>query len=529
MKKILAALILSILLTQPSFGKQKLDLALYETMYKSFIYTDDINSAYIVAEKVLKTMPRSLKWRKRVAQLSLWLGKTDKAYKDYLYIYKKTKDPSIEKLLFSFPYPEVVYLKIKNYEKQIKKGNYKNSLKLVRLYEYEGYPEKSIKLLKYVYKKTKKENYFYEYIKYAIKLGESRILVKYTKKLRTFPIKEKYSVAYLLIAQGDYEKALEIMRYVKKLPKDKVYYNILLFLLLKTQNYNKFIKITKFLLIKEKVDISYVYPLLDYYYRKKDFQTLEIIYSKLYKIKRTKDILKGYIDVLLHDKHYKKTLKIIKENQSLFSKQEYLFYMAKIYAGLKYKEKVAKIYEILLRDYRKQLTLNEKKEILWFLIDNANRYYEILKRYLPFFEKEDDLYMEVINAYMRIQELDKAQSIAKKYINQEKDNLSFLILYADILNIKSVFDESYYYYHKAWILANNKLKFDPKLIREKEFLRNYIRLSYMFEKPDKIRKLFRVAKEVLKYNEYINLKLDYYLYKGEYEPAFYINNYRRLF
>ncbi|RMA97664.1 tetratricopeptide repeat protein [Hydrogenothermus marinus] len=529
MKRIIVSLILIVLLINPVFSKQKFDLQLYELMYKSFIYTQDLEHAYIVAKKVLKVIPFSIKWRKRVAQLALWLGKTDEAYKNYLYIYNKTKDPSIEKILFTFSYPEIINLKIQKYETQVKKGNYQNALELAKLYEYTGYPEKSLKLLKQIYEKTNKKEYLYEYLIYATKLGETHILVKYIQTLKVFPLEKKYDIVYLLIAKGYYDKALEVLRYVQDLPKDKTYYNLLLFLLLKNQKYKEFIKVVKYLLIKQQIDISYIYPLLDYYYRKKDLQSLEFIYSKIYKIKKTKAFIKEYINILIENKKFQQALEILNENTSIFSDKEYLFYLAKIYAGLKNKEKVAKIYKILLKDYREQLSLNEKKEILWFFIDNSEEYYKLLKTYLPFFKKEKDLYIEVITAYMNIQELDKAYSLAKKYINKEKNNLSFLILYADILNIQTKFDESSYYYNKAWILANKQLRINPNIINNKEFLRNYIRLSFKYSSPKKIKKLLKIAKNTLNYNEYLNLILDYYLYLGEYDPSFYIYNYKRIF
>lgn len=529
MKKLSILLIFIVFFNQSLFSKEKLDLELYDLMYKSFVYSKDLKNAYIVAKRVLKFYPYNLKWIKRTAQVSLWLGESNEAYKYYFYLYRKTKNPAIEKILFTFPYLEVFKLRIKKYEKEIKRHNYKNALELANLYEYEGYPEKSFKLMEYLYKKTKREDFFYAYIKYAIKLAKSEIVSRYPDKLKNLPLKKRYIVAYFLIAKGEYEKTLEIMRYVDKLPKEKEYYNILLFALLKSGHYNKFIKITKYLLQKDRVDISYIYPLLSYYYKKGDFETLEFIYSKMYEFNKRKDIIKGYIDILLHNKKYNKALKILNENQNTFTKKEYLITIAKVYSGLKQKKRVFKIYKILLGNYKEELTGNEKKEILWFLIDNTDKYYAILKKYLPEFEQDRDLYFAVINAYMKIQNLDKAEEIARKFLDKNKNNISFLLLYADILNIKSIFDESYLYYHKAWILANKKLKKNFKLLYKKEFLMNYIRLAYMFEDADQINRLLKIAKKVLNHNGYFDTKLDYFLHNNEFDPAFYMFNYRRIF
>jgi len=535
MKKVAVILFLIGFLIEPVFAKQKVDIELYELMYKSFIYTNDLKHAYMVTKKVLKVMPFNLKWRKRVAQLALWLGKGDEAYKNFIYLYRRIKDPAIEKILFTLPYPEIIQLKIKKYEKQIKKGNYKNIVELAKLYEYEGYPEKSFNLLKIAYEKTKNKKYLYWYLKYAVKLSEGQILGKYTDEIKKFPLKEKYYMVYPLISKGDYQKALEILRYVDKMPKDQNYYNLLLFLLLKNGKRDEFIKIVKYLLkedksfLEKKENLSHIYFLFSYYYRKKDFDLLEYFYSTVYEIKRTKNIVRGYIDILLQNKNFKKALNIIQENRDLLEKKDYLFLISKVYNGLNEKEKALKIYSTLLKNYKQDLTLNEKKEILWFLIDNADNYFKILKIYLPYFEKEKELYLEVITAYLKIQEIDKAHYLAKSYIQKEKNNLSFLVLYADILNIKSIFDESYYYYHKAWVLANKRLKKDSKLLENKEFLRNYIRLSYIFSTPKKIETLFKIVKKNFNKSDYFNLKLDYHLYKMDYDAAFYMYNYKKVF
>jgi flagellar motor component MotA len=97
------------------------------------------------------------------------------------------------------------------------------------------------------------------------------------------------------------------------------------------------------------------------------------------------------------------------------------------------------------------------------------------------------------------------------------------------MNLQTKFEESSYFYNKAWKIANEKLKKDPAAIYDKEFLRNYIRLSIMYNSPAKIRKLLKIAKNVFTYEEYINLKMDYYLSFNEFEPAFYIYNYKRDF
>ncbi|MEF3255732.1 MAG: tetratricopeptide repeat protein, partial [Deferribacterales bacterium] len=207
-------ILLSLLFIKPSFGSEIFDLESYELMYKSFIYTNDLNSAYAITKEALKIAPTNLEWRKRLAQLLLWLGKTREAYESYLNIYYETKDPLIEKMLLGFSYPEAIQLKIKRYKEEIENHNYRNALNLAWLYEYEGYPEKSFELLKRVYDITKDKKYLDESIKYAVKLNYSEVLIKYADHLKELSLENKYIVAYFLITKGNYKEALEILRLV---------------------------------------------------------------------------------------------------------------------------------------------------------------------------------------------------------------------------------------------------------------------------------------------------------------------------
>jgi tetratricopeptide (TPR) repeat protein len=528
MKKILVLLALLIGLTATSSAKEKFDLQLYDLMYKSFVYTNDLENAYKVAKKIVEKIPFSIKWRKRLAQLALWLNKPEEAFRNYLYVYNKTHDKEIEKTLFMFPYPEVIDLKIKIYEKEIKNGNYKNAVELAKLYEYKGYPEKAFNLMKNLYKKTKDETFLYEYIKYAVKLGKDDVLLKHLSFIKYLSLQEKIEIAQLFIAKNKYNEALEVLRYVDKIPDNKDYYELLSYVLFQLGDYEKLIKLLNYLYATNKIDQSNLYLLSSYYYSKKDYEKLEQILKNAIEKYNLTNLYPEYINILIINKKYKEALNILENKKSYFKNEKnYYLLIAQVYAKLGYNKKALKIYENLLSNYN--LTENDKKEILWFLIDNAQEFEDVLENYIPYFVKDKQLYLPVINAYLRLQYVDKPYLIAKKFLPFNKNNISFLILYGDIMNLQTKFEESSYFYNKAWKIANEKLKKDPAAIYDKEFLRNYIRLSIMYNSPAKIRKLLKIAKNVFTYEEYINLKMDYYLSFNEFEPAFYIYNYKRDF
>lgn len=528
MKKLLILVALLICMFYTSFAKDRFDLQLYELMYKSFIYTNDIKNAYKITKKVVEKIPFNLKWKKRLAQLSLWLSNVDEAFENYMYVYKKTKDKSIEKILFKFPYPEVVDLKINLYEEEVRKGNFTNVLELAKLYEYKGEPEKSLTLLNIVYEKTKNKKFLFEYIRYAAKLGEIEIISKYIPFLKNLPLKEKINISKLLIERNRYKEVLETLRYVEDLPNNKEYYKLLIYALFKLGDYDKLTRLLNYIYSKDKIDEENLYLLMSYYYSQKDYKSLEkLLKDAIYKYKLS-NLYQEYINVLIINGRYKKILRILKNKRNYFkNKKRYYFLLAYVYAKLGYKEKALKIYQKILSNYK--LNLTEKKEILWFFIDNIENFKSILERYLPYFAKDKNLYMIVINGYLKLNYIDKAYLIASKFLKYNRKNIQFLVLYADILSMQSNFDESNFYYMKAWRLAQRKLKENPSIIYNEEFLRNYLRLSIFYSKPNRVKKLLNIAKNVLTYNEYLNLMVDYYLSYGEYEPVFYIYNYKRVF
>lgn len=489
---------------------------MYDLMYKSFVYNKDLKNAYLVAKKALKYEKDSIKWRRRVADTSLWLGNIKSAYRNYMFIYKETKSKKIEKILFKFNYPfkALIKLKIKVYLREFKRGNFKNSIKLAYIYYSMGDVKKAENILKTAYEKTKDEKFFYWYIKYALLAEDMSIIKKNLKHLKYETVDNKIKIAYMLININDFKDAYDILVYVNKIPKNIKYYKLLIYVSYQLRDFKNLLKLLNYMYDNSLMDKRSFSLFLSYYYSIHDYTKLENILS--YAINKFHfNVYKDYINVLIMNDKYKKALLILEKYKNKFTKKEYYKLKAYLYYKLKDYDEAEKFYEKLLKFH---LNENELNEILWFCINNND--YRLFNK----IKSKISNHYALVLAYLTFFKVDKAYEEMSKV---KLDSLDKYLTYINILDIRGV--DSYKYKLKAFNLANYMLQNNPKLLNNPDFFKNYINLAGYFFLPDRMRKLFKIAKKVLNKQDYLEVKISYYFQLSAYDKLYYIKNYKRDF
>ena len=492
------------------------DEKLYEYMFKSFLYSNDLKDAYLVAKKVLK-YKNSIVWRKRLARIAWALGKNKEAYENFLYVYKKTHNKKYQKIIFMFPYEKTLLIKKELYEREYRHSNFSHILNLADIYIKEGYPKKAFKILKNAYKKERKENILKKMINIAVSLDDVSLILKHFNDIKNFSFTDRFKVAKILIYYREYKKAYELLKYVKKIPKNLDYYKYLIYVTYKLRKFKEMILLLEYLLEEGKINKGDLDLLLSFYYYKKDYKMLEMLLNKAMKINKV--YIKNYIEVLMSEKKYEKAIKTIKKYKNYLDKKDYYFMLGNIYLSL---NKIKNAEKFFLKASKYKLNNIEISNLLWFVINyKSKKLFNILKPKI-----NNNFSYQLMLVYFNLGNLNKAYEIGNRILKNNLNNLDFLLSFSDILD--TIGYESYFYKLKAWKILNEKLKENKNLLYKKEFFQNYFRLAQIFLSGDEILKLLNIAKKILDNQEYILLKFSYYFNINK-EKCFYIYNYKRDF
>jgi hypothetical protein len=310
-----------------------------------------------------------------------------------------------------------------------------------------------------------------------------------------------------------------VLSYVKNMPKDKYYYKLLTYVTWRLRKFNKLIALLKYMNTHNLIDSEEFSLLMSYYYSTKNYNDIENSLRTAI-TKYNMPLYKQYIDILILNKKYKKALNILDKNFT--PSKYYMLTKAKIYTKLKNNNKASFFYK---KAIKYNLTTNEEKEILWFILDTKN--YKLFKLIYPKVKNNRELSELLVNIYTNLWYIDKAYNEIK-YI--KIDNVNKLLLLSNMYEYKTEFDKAKFYRLKAWKLANKMLKENSNILEnDKEFLKTYIQLSFFYMTHHNIEKLLKKAHKLLTKKEYTDLLISYYFQINYIGKMFYINNYKRLY
>ncbi|MEM1244419.1 MAG: tetratricopeptide repeat protein [Pseudomonadota bacterium] len=208
----------------------KYDGQLYTMAYNTFIANDNLQDAYLVAEAAVKQRPNDLEWRKKLAQVSVWMAKGEEAFQQYYFIAQKEK--SQQAIAKAYEYAKNFNAHIEQerlLELEIARdpANIKAIEALIALQEKLGNTGIALGLLKQRYEATNNPAYLKGIAQIYAKMGDKK------KALEAYQALTKYKTlgpdalienAKILYQLNEYDIALKLLRDNEARLKDKVKY-----------------------------------------------------------------------------------------------------------------------------------------------------------------------------------------------------------------------------------------------------------------------------------------------------------------
>ncbi|RUM59690.1 MAG: hypothetical protein DSY53_02145 [Persephonella sp.] len=495
-----------------------------------YLQKGDINKAYLLAKKGHDLFKSDISLTKSLAKLSLWNSKVEESFRYYLEIYAKTKDSSIKPQLLNLALALNKYFVAKEIlEEEFKKGKFENWKKLAEIYTHLGEVEKAISILREAYKKEKDIKILKQIVKLELSINDINGALKDLDTLLAkgdLDVLDAQELAYLLYINKQYDKSLKVLKLVKDKAtnKDILYWTTLADIAWDLRDKKTSIEVAEYLLkngLARDIDIQ---RLIIYYAENKKFKKVEVLAKKLLETKKSEFAYYHYLNSLYNLGKYREVVQFISSlSQSEMDKLKNKSFFWGIYANSLAKlgkiEEAIKVYELALKynPDNKDLIYS----FLWFLVDNKRdkllTKYLVKYRDLAYSDKKFTFLYAV--AYTSMQNSLEAKPFLKRLIDIEPNNVDYMLMYADVLDLEGQTEIADKYRFKLWQQLRQKLNKNPNLINDREFLKDYLRLAIKFLPAVKIEALMEKAKGVLTPKDYAGIKISWYLARGEYEKA----------
>ncbi len=482
----------------------------FKLMLQSFLGAKDLKNALKVVQDAISKFPKNSYWWNKYIQILIWSGNYPEALKVALEAYKSTNNRKFLIKAFNLAWA------LRRWDLAVNLlDKYKLDIpfkKRVALYYNAGRIFKLIEALE-----QKKDKYSLEqliYIYYA--LGElnkalyyaNLALKKYKNSLKFITLK-----AEILIAQKKFYKAYNLLRKYQSLAKNKNtdFWKLLSDVswligdyktstlaslkLIKTgkareedfyrvlfsgedvPNYiNIALKAWRFTRKKE-----FLIAAINYAYSKNNWSILKNLFQKYTFLKKRKDIFYIYVETLLHIGNKQLAYKILEDNlNKFFSKDLFNLYITHLI-----RERKLKQLEAALQKFKR---------------------YQCKASYT------------FIYAYLASQNGQKAWKVYTTCgVNKP-------ILKADILYLLGKKRESNFIKYKVFLTLLGKLKQEPSIFKNQDFLNDFLYVSINFLPRSTYEKLLFKARKFLPPEVWRNLYLNFLFKESEYQLINYLVN-----
>ncbi len=508
--------------------------SLEELVYRVFVYTGDLKNAYRVVKRELAKNPNSFVWRKRAADLLLWMGKSKEALREYAKLYKK--DKKLEKIVIKLSkdlgdYEEAYEI----YKKKVLQNPYdlKNINIFITLGEKLGKVKETALVLDRIYRATRdpkilRRSALLYFELEDLKEAEKRFMLLY--KAGVLKPDDAISLAKILFLKGERKKALQILNRAARSAslKDREFWSYLSEFYRLAGNERASIEILRDLCMKTSCQREDYDRLISYYFDK-DPSLSARISLKAFREIGDEAFLFSFVKESLKENKPKRALKILNSldrKTTLKVQKNPLFWLlkAKIYENLNDKKRALKFYEEALK--RDPSSVDILSSYAFFLIssNNAKKLRNVLK--IIEAKREDDPRLNVVAAmiYFKLGNLKKSLLYYKKALRNDPENEDLMIDYANLLMEAKKEQRAKKILRELFEKERRALKNNEKLFNNKEFLKRYLRVSLYFTTSGAYRTLLRRAKKVLSKKEYEDFELSFAIYKNRNEYLNYISN-----
>ena len=510
---------------------EKKSETLNELMYKVFIYNSDLKNAQKVARKALKQNPKDLKWRKYLADALSWSGRSEEAFKHYIYIYNVDKERKTlkhsSKRYGSYDKYFMLLGKIFSNPKD------ENSIEqFIKEAEKLGNSKEAISALDKLYFKTKSAIALKKSAKLCYRLGMKKEAIarfKVLEREKLLDIETAMILSRIFFEQKSFNRSLQALLSVEYLAKrqNKEYWYLLSDIYSYLKKDDKAAKVLRALCIKSECR-KYDYDKLISYYIEKDREFALEISLKAFNELREKSYFFSFAQINLE---LKKPNKIIKIINSLNKKEEKAYKKLPLFWLI-----VASVNDQLgfvdktLFSYQKALSLDPKStEILsqysWFLMAK-NRSIELqnIIKTIQMRAKEDKkLYILAAAINYKLNKREKARQYYLMALNNEPDNIDLNLDYANLLIILGDKAQADKITKNIYNKLQAQMKKEPKLLKVKQFLKHYLRASIYFIPYSNYKELMKHARRTLDKESYINFNIAWKLYTSDSDYVLYLS------
>lgn len=483
---------------------------LYNLMISAFLGAKKLKEAEKALEVAISKHPNNPYWWEMYARVLIWNGKSEKALEVYLKAFKRFKSKEFARkalnLALSFKKYDIAaelmeYVKLPLEVKQV-------------IYENLGEIEKLIMVLDEL--GTEEALFKEAYI--LFNLGEYDKALKVLEKLeKRYGLKEKLVLlkADIFYAKKEFEKALRVLKsYINKASdKDIKFWENCSDLAWMLQDYNTVKKASLKLIelglgkLKDYIRLSFIYAFED------PRKALDISLEGWRKFGH-KFLLERVLYLAFSLKDWDRIIKLSKERsirKIIFSETDLLIiYLITL-------QKIGKIYESLkiIESYLSDKFSKDLLELYIYTLVEIGDFVtlkKILKTYKNY-ETDTELATAFVVAYIYLQKGKKAFYIYKK------GKVNDIVLYSNILDLLGRDDLAKNYRFREFKKLNLKLKKNPNLINDPEFLRTYLSLGIYTLSPPRFEKLILKAKDILSPSVWKDIYLSYLLFREKKEKV----------
>ncbi len=502
----------------------------YDLMLKSFVYSNDIKSAYRLAKKLVYKLDKNdIYYREWLAKLALWNDKPQEALKEYHKLYrilgKKEYETKALDLALALKRYDIATEILSN---KAAKGDVRSLKKLLDIYDYESEFEKALSSLRRYGNLLDKKSLYLYFFKFYKRIGDVKGLKNtaksYEREYGNIPTEIALYLSKRELAAKRYQKAYEILQ---KADKETPFYLKTLFGMAKLQNdEKKAFETLKRLYALGKAEDYYVAQLITLYIKREKFDKAADMALREYKKGKNPIFISLFIQSAQKSGRWREIVKLLEsiKNEKIYLNPYYRIVLARAYMELKEVEAAKKTFEKALKE------ISDSQELvtsyMWFLIETQD--IEGMREFLKRYSKRYKLPQEaLLSLYLFLKEEKKALEIIKQRLKRNGNDFSMLIIYSDLLYTVGKFEECDNIRYKTYRMMKSMLKKERALLYDFDFFYNFLRLSMYFENYPKIAELFSFAKKHYDFRFNLSSKVNFYLMKNFYDTAqYYIERYR---
>ncbi len=510
--------ILLIILMVVTIGFSKIEeiknLELLNSMYQTSLFANDLKTAYKIAKVAIKKSNKRI-WKRRLAQVAIWLNKYEEAYKILKRLYQQNRnDKKIEK-----KYLEVSSL-LKDYDatievlksRSLRYQNEKDVDNLIYYYNLSGKPMEVAKILVDVYKKSNNPNFLTKaaqlyYNHSNIDLAKKMLLKR--KREHSLDLNSAKMLSLCYFDERDVEGALDaLLNYNGE--KDLEYWKLLSDYSWYLQKFDISQRATDKIMESDnfrEVDAER-YLLLNRDISEKSF-------FRIWKRYKNSELLYTYIDNLSKEKRDKQIIEFVKKLDKKYQNRDKVILMTLISSYIRLKEN-GKVKRLL----HKLISLEPKNPSLWLhkiWIDMDLKDFGEVKKDLDdlksLHNNSPEYYMALASGYMMLQQIDRAYYYLSK-IRSGEFNPDIEFFYLNILSYNGGEEHIDKVQRRIWRELNRK-----KNLNNRNLILNYLQLAIEFLQPPKIEKLFAKYKSKLSSDDYYIMRYIYHTKIDNYDAS----------